>query len=204
MKYSIQFICLFILCSSVVAGDVEQGRLKAQACLGCHGIPSYTNVYPSYRVPKLSGQHADYIVAALKAYQSGERSHPTMRANASTLNATDMQDIAAYLAGDQKVVSTAPTVQASGELQSKLAICAGCHSMDGNSQLPQNPRLAGQYRDYLYQSLLDYKEGRRNNAIMLGIIATLNETDMKLLSEYFSKQQGLSAYHIDRRAVKAE
>jgi len=78
------------------AGDREAGRDKAFTCMGCHGVPGYANVYPSYHVPKLGGQHAKYIIAALKEYQSGNRSHPTMRAQASTLSDQDMEDIAAY------------------------------------------------------------------------------------------------------------
>ena len=201
MKYHFWILCLLILPSFAFAGDAEKGRFKAQTCLGCHGVPSYGNVYPSYHVPKLVGQHAPYIVAALKAYQSGERSHPTMRAHASSLKESDMQDIAAFFSGSQTVVSSPPqAMPLPDEVEAKLTVCAGCHSMDGNSQLPENPRLAGQYRDYLYQSLLSYKEGKRKNPIMLGIIATLNEADMKLLSLYFSKQQGLSTYNMDRRA----
>jgi len=78
------------------AGDPQAGRDKAFTCMGCHGIPGYTNAYPTYHVPKLGGQHAKYIMAALKEYQSGLRSHPTMRAQASTLSDQDMEDIAAY------------------------------------------------------------------------------------------------------------
>lgn len=79
------------------AGDAEAGRLKAATCMGCHGIPSYTNAYPTYHVPKLGGQHADYIVAALEAYKAGERDHATMHAQAASLSEQDMQDIAVYL-----------------------------------------------------------------------------------------------------------
>ncbi len=78
------------------AGDPLKGRDKAGNCLGCHGIPSYSNVYPTYRVPRLGGQHAEYIVAALQAYQRGDRSHPTMRAQAATLSEQDMADLAAF------------------------------------------------------------------------------------------------------------
>ena len=78
------------------AGDAEAGKYKAETCLGCHGVPSYTNVYPSYHVPKLGGQHAEYIVAALKGYQSGERSHKTMQAHSAGLSDEDMADIGAY------------------------------------------------------------------------------------------------------------
>ena len=205
MKYSLWAVCLFILPAFVIAGDAEKGKFKAQTCLGCHGVPTYGNVYPSYHVPKLVGQHAIYIVNALKAYQSGERSHPTMRAQAAGLTETDMQDIAAYFSGSAVGETPSQAQPLSDELNAKIAVCAACHSMDGNSQLPENPRLAGQYRDYLYQSLVDYKEGRRNNPIMLGIIATLTDADMKLLSVYFSKQQGLATYHLERgTAISSE
>lgn len=79
-------------------GDPEAGRIKSETCIGCHGIENYKNVYPTYRVPKLANQNADYIVIALKAYKSGERSHPTMISQASTMTDQDMADIAAYLA----------------------------------------------------------------------------------------------------------
>jgi cytochrome c553 len=87
------------------AGDPEAGRIKAETCLGCHAIPNYTNVYPSYHVPKLAGQNADYIVQALKAYQNGQRKHGTMLANASNLSAQDMADIAAFFSSANPAVS---------------------------------------------------------------------------------------------------
>ena len=80
------------------AADVEAGRLKANTCMGCHGIPGYTNAYPTYRVPKLGGQTAEYLAIALKAYKSGERPHATMRAQAANLSDQDIADIAAFLA----------------------------------------------------------------------------------------------------------
>jgi cytochrome c553 len=66
--------------------------------MGCHGVPSYNNVYPTYKVPKLGGQHAQYLVAALEAYKNGQRSHQTMQAQAKTLSEQDIQDIAAFFA----------------------------------------------------------------------------------------------------------
>ena len=75
---------------------IERGRTLAGTCLGCHGVPSYTNVYPTFHVPKLGGQHTEYIVAALKAYKSGERKHPTMRAHSVRLSDEQIQDIATY------------------------------------------------------------------------------------------------------------
>lgn len=78
-------------------GDFEAGRVKANTCMGCHGIPNYNNVYPTYRVPRVGGQSPQYIAAALKAYRSGERAHATMRAQAANLSDQDIADIAAYL-----------------------------------------------------------------------------------------------------------
>ena len=83
---------------AVADGDSEAGRVKALGCMGCHGIEGYFNVYPSYHVPKLAGQHSDYIVAALKAYKTGQRGHKTMVAQASSLTEQDMKDIAAFFA----------------------------------------------------------------------------------------------------------
>ncbi len=82
--------------TSMAAGDPAAGQNKAFTCMGCHAVPSYTNAYPTYHVPKLGGQQADYIVAALQAYKNGQRNHQTMSAQASSLSEQDMQDIAAY------------------------------------------------------------------------------------------------------------
>jgi cytochrome c553 len=77
-------------------GDAAKGKVESYTCIGCHGIPNYTNNYPTYRVPKLAGQHAAYIVQALKEYKAGDRAHNTMHAQASSLSEQQMQDIAAY------------------------------------------------------------------------------------------------------------
>lgn len=87
---------LLVSAQAVAAGDPAAGRIKAETCLGCHAVPNYGNVYPTYHVPKLAGQNADYIVLALKAYRNGQRQHTTMHANASNLSEQDMADIAAF------------------------------------------------------------------------------------------------------------
>jgi cytochrome c553 len=79
-------------------GDAKAGQVKAIACMGCHAIPGYSNVYPTYHVPRVGGQHPEYIVAALKAYKAKERSHSTMQAQAASLSEDDMKDIAAFFA----------------------------------------------------------------------------------------------------------
>lgn len=73
-----------------------------ETCLGCHGIENYKNVYPTYHVPKLAGQHAQYIRDALAAYANGDRPHSTMHANAATLSDEDIRVIAEYFEGAAK------------------------------------------------------------------------------------------------------
>src|SRR5678816_3479175 len=72
-------------------------------CIGCHGIPGYKTAYPLvYHVPKIAGQQPGYIVAALKAYKSGERSHPSMRGIAASLTDEQMQKLAEYYGAPAK------------------------------------------------------------------------------------------------------
>jgi cytochrome c553 len=70
--------------------------------------------------------------------------------------------------------------------KTKIATCVACHGTDGNAVDPQYPRLAGQYADYLAQSLHEYKDGRRNNLIMKGFAATLSDEDIDDISAYFA------------------
>lgn len=80
-------------------GDAAAGHKKNHSCTGCHGIPGWRTAFPEvYKVPKLGGQHAAYIIAALKAYKSGERQHGTMQAIAASMSDQDMADVAAYYA----------------------------------------------------------------------------------------------------------
>ena len=66
-------------------------------CQGCHGIPDWKTAFPEvYRVPKLGGQRPEYIIAALKAYKSGEREFATMRAIAAPLTDQEMEQLAKY------------------------------------------------------------------------------------------------------------
>jgi cytochrome c553 len=72
-------------------------------CEGCHGIPGYKTAFPSvYHVPLIGGQQPAYIIAALKAYKSGERSHPSMRGIAANLSEEDMKKYADYYGGEKK------------------------------------------------------------------------------------------------------
>ena len=84
--------------------DKGLGLANAKAmCIGCHGIPGYKTAYPDvYHVPKIAGQQPAYIFNALKAYQSGERSHPSMRGIATGMSEETMKELAEYYGGGKK------------------------------------------------------------------------------------------------------
>jgi cytochrome c553 len=73
--------------------------------------------------------------------------------------------------------------------KAKSAVCAACHGADGNSANAAWPSLAGQHATYIYKQLQDFKEGRRNDATMAGMVALLNDEDMKNVAAYFESQQ---------------
>ena len=199
MKFSIYVIWFFLLSITNVSAEKTPEELSS-TCLGCHGVVSYNNIYPTYKVPKLGNQHKDYLVAALKAYRSGERTHLTMRAHASNLSDSDIVKIAEYFSSikyQEQVTNTADI-----EMIEEANSCVGCHGADGNSMIPTFPKIAGQYQDYLYHALKAYKNGERNNAIMNGISSTLNEKQMKKLSKYFSSQKGMQKINQGRIALK--
>jgi len=182
---------LIIGSTAHAAGDAKLGEKKFYTCVGCHGIDNYKNAYPDYSVPKLRHQNAIYIVAALQEYKSGARPHATMHAQASSLSDQDMADIAAYLQGPEPVKPAAPTPAQTAALPAQVATCSACHGDAGlgvdASMDPKPPILAGQYRDYLTQALIAYRNGRRKNAVMNGMAASLTtDRDVAIAAAYFS------------------
>jgi cytochrome c553 len=83
------------------AEAIERGRQLAYTCQGCHGIAGYRNAYPHFHVPKIGGQSQQYLVNALQEYKAGDRSHPTMQAQAQSFSDADIADIAAFLSSLQ-------------------------------------------------------------------------------------------------------
>ncbi len=74
-----------------------------------------------------------------------------------------------------------------GEAKAK-EVCQACHGLDGNSSVPDYPKLGGQRPDYLDKALRDYKSGARKNAIMAGFASTLSAQDMANLAAYYAAQ----------------
>jgi len=182
-------ICAIFAPPAVAAGNIDRGEMLAYTCLGCHGIEGYRNAYPSYRVPKLGGQKAAYIAAAVKGYRDGTRTHPTMSAQASSLTDQDIDDVAAFIAS----IGTA-TVAAGGSENTNLEAaqtCVACHGQNGISVNPTWPTLAGQHEDYLIKAINQYRDGTRKEAVMTQMAAALTDADVNLLARYYSRLKGL-------------
>ena len=171
----------------VLKGDPVHGKAISYTCLGCHGVDGYRNAYPNYSVPKLVGQHPEYLLAALQEYKSDQRSHVTMHSQASELSDQDMADIAAYFAGN--VLQPAPAPANAPPAPAAVAVCAACHGPTGISIVPNYPNLAGQHADYLKREIAEYKDGGRKNAIMSAMAATIKDSDVEALADYFSRMQ---------------
>jgi cytochrome c553 len=189
-------LCTMVACGSFAAstasaqdqplkGDPHHGKAISYTCLGCHGVEGYKNAYPNYSVPRLEGQNPEYLAAALHGYKSGDRSHITMHAQASTLSDQDIADIAAYFAGKPLVSEHKPV----GSPPAAAALCVSCHGQDGVTIAPMYPSLAGQHEDYLVRAVEEYKKGGRKNPIMSGFAANLKDDDIDQIAEYFAKQK---------------
>ena len=187
-------------------GDAAAGQKKADMCIGCHGIAGYQASFPEvYKVPKIAGQNAKYIVAALNGYKKGERKHPSMRGIAGSLSEQDMADLAAYFeqlgkSGDDEQAKPAAAAAAAPPPEvAKLlaqANCASCHGANFSTPIdPSYPKLAGQYPDYLYAALRAYQTDHnpvmgRSNAIMMGMARPFKHAEIKALAQYISTLPG--------------
>ena len=143
-----------------VTGDAKAGEGKIAMCIGCHGIIGYKSSFPEvYHVPKISGQNAKYIAAALEAYKKGDRKHPSMRGIATTMSEQDIADVAAYYA-QHGVKEGAPELPAAREPSAQVAQLlqkgagVSCHGDNYSKPIdPTYPKIGGQYSDYLYMAL---------------------------------------------------
>ncbi len=185
------------------AGGAKSIEAKVAMCIGCHGIQGYQASFPEvHKVPMISGQSAKYISAALAAYKSGDRKHPTMRGIAETLSEQDMNDIAAYYEshgqGRGKALADKPSKEPSQQVAALLqkANCVSCHGANFAKPLdPSYPKIAGQHADYMFVALKAYKSENnpavgRNNAIMGAIVKQFSNAELKAMANYVGALEG--------------
>ena len=72
----------------------------------------------------------------------------------------------------------------------KAAQCVQCHGPDGNSPIPQFPKIGGQHAKYIVQALEDYKTGARQDPVMAAFAAALSKQDREDLAAWYATQSG--------------
>jgi cytochrome c553 len=195
---AVAVFCAFGVATNVAAqGDAERGAVLADTCKGCHAVDTYNNVYPTYHVPRIGGQSAEYIATALTLYRDGGRDHATMTAQAASYSDQDILDIAAYLSS---AVPPLAVGEAMGQAPEAATVCASCHGANGVGQINSYPYLAGQHQDYLEQALSQYQSGARKGAnamVMQAQLMTVSDQDLQAIAAFYAHQDGLQSLPMD-------
>lgn len=182
------------------SADLPAGKqLVDQVCSGCHG-PNGNSIVPN--IPKIAGQHRDYLVKQLvefakPAEDKTARNNAVMSGIASSLTPADRRNVAAWLstqkmspglpAKDKAEWEAGQRLFRTGSPVEAVPACAGCHNPDGEGLPARYPKLAGQNADYLDAQLRAFRNGtRHNNKTMQQIAFRLSNPNIKALVAYLS------------------
>ncbi|NNE04853.1 MAG: cytochrome c4 [Xanthomonadales bacterium] len=171
------------------AADIGAGKAIADTeCIDCHGADGH-GVAPG--IPQLSAQPADYLLASLQAYQSGERTHAALRDLTNHMNDADMVNVSAYYASlsppeQPATIHDKMTSYEEGEQIAKA--CVSCHGESGNSVIAGIPSLAGQQPLYFIAATQAYLTGIRDIETMEKSLRGLSRTDIEKLALYYASQ----------------
>lgn len=152
---------------AVSEGSAEAGAAKAGVCVACHG-PNGNSSNPEW--PNLAGQHATYTAEQLRLFKSGVRSNPIMMPLAQGLSDQDIEDIAAYYAGqkpagleaDPSYWQAGQKLYRGGDPARNIPGCIACHGPVGRGNAPARyPVLRAQHSVYTQKQLNDYAAAAR-------------------------------------------
>jgi cytochrome c553 len=160
------------------------GKAAAAGCAGCHGENGVTST-PG--MPNLVGIDPKYLVAAVKAYKSGERRDDMMKTLVSAVTDAEIDGIALFYAMQKpaKAKTPSPGNQAAGK--SAAVACAGCHG-EGGVSTGTAPSLAGQDAQYFIAAMKSYKDGSRADEAMKAPAASVDDATVKNLAAYYANQ----------------
>jgi len=171
-------------------GDSKAGQKFADMeCKSCHGEDG-GSVAPG--IPHLAGQRENYLLAALKAYKEGKRTHAALKVIADHMSEADVRNVSAYyaslppvgLGAPKDAVHTSPYERG----KARATTCTDCHGHDGNSVKPGIPSLAGQQAKYLIIALQEYVRGERKASPTHALMRALSPVDMEAVALYFASQ----------------
>jgi cytochrome c553 len=177
--------------ASAYAQSVEE---KAQLCAGCHG----ENGVPQEKTtPMIWGQYQGYLYLELRDYKSGARKNDIMTPLAQTLERDDMMALALYFSQKRwpdLQQPPAPTDVAAHATRTNASVgCTGCHQGSYQGEGTQ-PRLAGQSKEYMQQTMLDFRTRKRgNNPGMTDLMLAISDDDITALAQYMAGLQYIAA-----------
>ena len=159
-------------------------------CITCHGERGKSR---DPRYPHIGGQTANYIETRLKYFRSRTEPANQMNAQAVPLSDEEITTLAQYLAAAAALLAAlaaAPLMadELDGKALAQEKGCVACHALDGKATAPIYPHLKGQWERYLRLQLLAYQSGKRENAIMAGMVASLSKAEIRALAEYYAAQ----------------
>ncbi len=111
-KPAIAIALASLIALPAVAGDVEAGRRKADACVACHGDKDFGGIFYTYQ---LAGRNADKLTIKTNKYRTGKIFHPLMNLFTVGLSDKDVADISAYYQSLGKPAFTPPFVKIVGD-----------------------------------------------------------------------------------------
>ena len=171
------------------AADPAAGKVFAEReCKGCHGLDG-KGAAPA--IPHLAAQRESYLLASLRAYKDGKRTHAALRQIAANMSDAEARNLAAYYAGLpplKAAITDSKTLSPYDRGKSLAAACSKCHNEDGNSTTPGIPSLAGQHPHYLVVAIQEYLSRERKAAPMHALLPGLTRLDKESLALYFASQ----------------
>jgi cytochrome c553 len=183
------FACLAIVTASLPVAPAPAQTIedRAQLCAGCHGV---SGVPQQKSTPVIWGQHQGYAYLQLRDYKSGARKNDIMSALAQALERDEMLALALYFSQkrwpDLQQSPAPPAVTARALHANTALVCTGCHQASYLGEGTQ-PRIAGQTKDYLLQSMLEFRSRRRgNNPGMSDLMLAISEDDIAACAEFLA------------------
>jgi len=178
---------LLMSSSGLAAENVEE---KAKICAACHGEAGMPQLKTT---PVIWGQNEGYLFLQLRDLQSGARKNELMSPIAATLAMEDLLPLAGYFSKlkwpNLQQPEAPKDVAAKAQSAAASVGCPGCHlhhfQGDGSTA-----RLAGQQREYLQKTMVDFRNRTRgNNPGMSDLMNATSSDDLTALAEYLAGLQ---------------
>lgn len=180
--------------------DISNGeQIAEKKCSKCHGEDGGDpEVLEEEDMPYLTGQVAHATFKQIIDYQDKKRDNRDMYKKTKRLTKQEVADLAAYYATQALPVSSVDRSNVTddairmvnrGAGDRFIPPCAGCHGLNGEGSIVDVPALAGQSPTYFITTMMEYKEGDRENDIysrMRFIADELSEKEINELADYYA------------------